>query len=186
MIDKKNTKPNLVKLTKHTLNNSIRATDVRLIGDNIENSGDIYTISEALTLSKSLDLDLVEVSPNANPPVCKIVDYQKFLYMEDKKQRDLEKKQRENNKALKEIQFSPNIGVADIVTKSKHIREFLTDGHKVKIVMKFKQGREIQNSLTKGEAILLDIILKLEDVAKAESLPRLNGKMMTVLLNPKK
>ncbi len=174
------------KQTKHRINHYIKSSELRLIGDNIENTGTVVRTENALVLAKKMGLDLVEVSPNAVPPIAKIVDYNKFLYNEEKKQKDLEKKQKENNKPLKEIQFTPNIGVADIETKTKQIREFITENHKVKVVMKFKQGRELQNSLDKGELILLEVIRSLEDIAKPESLPKLNGKMMIVNINPKK
>lgn len=179
-------KPEVAKPTKHKINYAIKANELRLIGDNIENSGSILKLEVALNLAKSLSLDLVEISPNAVPPIAKIVDYNKYIYNEEKKQKELEKKQKENNKPMKEAQFTPNIGIADIATKTKHIRDFLTENHKVKVVMKFKQGRELQNSLAKGELILYELINNLQDVAKAESLPKLNGKMMIVMLNPKK
>ena len=185
MLEKKKTNKVEVKTTKHAINNAIYSNEVRLIGDNIENSGEVCSTSQAIKLAKSLFLDLVEVSPNVNPPICKIVDYQKYLYLEEKKLKDMKKVQKENNKPLKEIQLTPNIGVADIQTKTNHVRAFLKDNHKVKLVMKFK-GRELPNSLVRAEAILLDIMNNLIDVAKSESLPKLNGKMMIVVLNPKK
>lgn len=171
---------------KHRINYFIKASEVRLIGDNIENAGDVVKLDKALKLANSLGLDLVEISPNANPPVAKIVDYKKYLYNEEKKLKELEKKQKENNKPIKEVQFTPNIGIADIETKTKHIREFITENHKVKIVMKFKQGREMQNSLDKGQLILLELVKNLEDISKPESMPKLNGKNMFIMLNPKK
>ncbi len=174
------------KPAKHKINNFIKAYEIRLIGDNIENTGSVVKLEKALSLAKSMGLDLVEVSPNAVPPIAKIVDYNKFLYTEEKKQKELEKKQKENNKPMKEIQFTPNIGVADIETKTKQIREFITDNHKVKVVMKFKQGRELHNSLERGELILYELIANLEDIAKPDALPKLNGKLMVLMLNPKK
>lgn len=174
------------KQAKHRINSFIKAYEVRLVGDNIENTGSVVKIEKALSLANSLGLDLVEVSPNAVPPIAKIVDYNKFLYNEEKKQKELEKKQKENNKPMKEVQFTPNIGVADIETKTKQVREFITDNHKVKVVMKFKKGRELHNSLEKGELILYELIKNLEEISKPEALPKLNGSMMIVMLNPKK
>ena len=171
---------------KHRINHFIKSNEVRIIGDNVENSGDVVKLQVALDLAKSLNLDVVEVTANSFPPIVKIVDYKKYLYTEDKKSKDLAKKQKENNKPLKEVQFTPNIGVGDIETKTKHIRAFLTDNHKVKVVMKFKQGRELQNSLDKGELILYELIANLEDIAKPDALPKLNGKLMVLMLNPKK
>jgi translation initiation factor IF-3 len=171
---------------KHRINSYINTNEVRLIGDNIENSGNVITLDKALGIARSMSLDLVEVSPNANPPIVRIVDYKKFLYEEEKKQKELEKKQKENNKPIKEVQFTPNIGNADIETKTKNIKGFLKDNHKVKIVMKFKQGREMNNLLEKGELIVYQLLKNLEDVSKPEALPKLVGKSISVTINPKK
>jgi len=171
---------------KHNINQYIKSYEVRLVGDNIENSGDVLKTEEALSKAIRMGLDLIETSPNAKPPIVIIADYKKHLYNEEKKKKDLEKKQRENNKPVKEIQFTPNIGVADIETKTKQIREFLTANHKVKVVMKFRQGREMYNSLTKGELVIYELINSLEDIAKPEDLPKLNGKLMIAMLSPKK
>lgn len=171
--------------TKHKINRNITSYEVRLVGENIENSGEVIKIDKALKLAIEFGLDLVEVSPNAIPPVVRITDYKKFLYIEEKKQKEMLKKQKENNKPLKEVQFSPNIASADIETKTKQIKEFLNDNHKVKIVMKFKQGRELERLVNKGELILLELAQNLEEFAKLETLPKLNGKMMIMLLNPK-
>jgi translation initiation factor IF-3 len=182
--NKRNDKP--TKQAKHRINEFIKVPEVRVVGDNIENSGEVMRTDKALSLAYDMGLDLVETSPNAVPPIVKIVNYNKFLYNEEKKLKEMNKKQKENNKPLKEVQFSPHIGVADIETKTKHIREFIVDNHKVKVVMKFKQGREIQNSYDKGELVLYELIKNLEDVAKPEALPKLTGKTMIVTLNPKK
>ncbi len=174
------------KQAKHRINRYITSLEVRLIGDNIPNSGSVVYLDEALKLSQNMNLDLVEVSPNAKPPIVRIVDYNKFLYEEEKKQKELEKKQKENNKPIKEVQFTPNIGVADIETKTKNIRGFIKDNHKVKIVMKFKQGREMKNLFEKGELIVYQLLKNLEDIAKPEALPKLIGKTISVTVNPKK
>lgn len=174
-----------VKPDKHNINANIKAKELRLIGDNIENAGEIISTDKAYVLARKMGLDLVEISPNANPPVAKIIDYKKYLYNEDKRLKELEKKQKENNKPLKEVQFSPNIGVADIATKSKHIREFISENHKVKIVMTFK-GREIATSVPRGEKIINDIIQSMSDISKVDAFPKLNGKNMITVLSPKK
>ncbi len=161
------------KQTKHRINEFIKVPEVRVVGDNIENSGDVMRIDKALKMAYDMGLDLVETSPNAVPPIVK-------------KLKEMNKKQKENNKPLKEVQFSPHIGVADIETKTKHIKEFILENHKVKVVMKFKQGREIQNSYDKGELVLYELLKNLEDIAKPEALPKLTGKTMIVTLNPKK
>lgn len=174
------------KQTRHKINKAIIANEVRIIGDNIENPGSVVKLDNALKMAYSMNLDLVEVSPNTVPPIVKIVDYKKYLYTEEKKQKDLEKKQKEKNKPIKEVQFTPNIGLADIETKTKHIKDFLLDNHKVKVVMKFKQGRELHNVLQKGELIIYELLNNLGDISKPESLPKLIGKNMIVTINPKK
>lgn len=174
------------KEEKHKINNNITSKEVRLIGDNISKSGEIVPTYKALELADTLNLDLVLISPDLDPPIAKIVDYKKYLYLEEKKLKEIQKKQKEKNKAPKEIQFSPNIGISDIETKKKHIREFLTDNYKVNLIMKFKQGREFSNFLHKGELILLEIANSLQDICKVEALPKLNGKNMLMTLTPKK
>lgn len=182
----KNFKQEKFVKNKHNINHYIKSYEVRLVGDNIDNSGDVLKTEEAISKASRMGLDLIETSPNAKPPIVIIADYKKYLYNEEKKKKDLEKKQKENNKPVKEVQFTPNIGISDIETKTKHIREFLTANHKVKVVMKFRQGREMQNSLSKGELIIYELINGLEDIAKPEALPKLNGKMMIAMLSPKK
>lgn len=174
------------KQDKHKINQYITAPSLRLVGENIEKSGQIYDLKTALLLAEEQGLDLVETSPNVEPPIAKIIDYKKFLYLEEKKQKDINKKQKETNKPVKEIQFTPNIGLADIETKTKQIREFLIDNHKVKITVKFKQGREIQNSFKRAEEILYTIQESLEDVSKIEFEPKLTGKNMIMNIAPKK
>lgn len=178
-------KTQVKKENAHFINNDIKSLEVRLIGDNIPNTGTIYKYREAQNLANSLDLDLVVVSPNADPPVAKIVNYSKFMYEEEKKVKELAKKQKENNKPLKEIQLTPNIGKADIENKSKFLKEFLEKGHKVKIIMKFK-GREIDTCASKGELILLEMIDNNSLLAKVDNLPKMFGKQMVINLTPKK
>ncbi len=169
---------NLEKL--HKINNEIRAKSVRLVGDNIENQG-VYPISDALKLADDLELDLVEISPMADPPVCKIIDYQKFLYQQKKKQKEIKAKTAKI--VIKEIRFGPNTDDHDYNFKLKHAQGFLQDGAKVKAFVFFK-GRSILYK-EQGEILLLRLAQDLEDVGKVEQLPKLEGKRMSILLTPK-
>ena len=169
---------NLEKL--HKINNEIRAKSVRLVGDNIENQG-VYPISDALKLADDLELDLVEISPMADPPVCKIIDYQKFLYQQKKKQKEIKAKTAKI--VIKEIRFGPNTDDHDYNFKLKHAQGFLQDGAKVKAFVFFK-GRSILYK-EQGEILLLRLAQDLEDIGKVEQLPKLEGKRMSILLTPK-
>ncbi len=175
-----------VREAKHRINRFIVARELRLTGDNITNPGSIVTLETALSIAREQELDLVEISPNASPPVAKVIDYQKFLYNEEKKQKEMSKKQKETNKPVKEVQITPNIGINDVETKVKHMRDFLKSNHKVKLVMKFKQGREIHNLQKKGEDILNAIADELSDCSKTENEPKLSGKTMIINFAPKK
>lgn len=169
----------------HRINDRITNREVRLVGDNIPNAGDVVSIIEAKKLASELNLDLVEINSNSFPSICKILDYKKFLFEEKKKKKEMDKKQKQTNKDLKEVQFRPNIGDSDIEVKKKKIVEFLEKGHKVKISMRFK-GREIQNSKEKGELIMLTIANDVIDIAKVESMPLLTKLVMTMMISPKK
>lgn len=164
-------------------NKEITSIEVRLIGDNISNPGEVITLQKALSIADGMNLDLLEISPNANPPVVRICDYQKYIFDENKRKKDLEKKQ--NNKDMKQMEFTPNISPNDLSTKERKIREFLEDGHKVKLVMKTK-GREIYLSKDKCFEILLKIANNLTNIAKAESMPTQSGNQMTIIIAPKK
>jgi translation initiation factor IF-3 len=153
---------------------------VRLVGDNVEPG--VYSIDEAIRLADDLELDLVEISPNADPPVCKIVDYQKFLYLQKKKQKEI--KAKTTRIVVKEIRFGPNTDEHDYNFKLKHAENFLKDGAKVKAYVFFK-GRTILFK-EKGEILLLRLAQDLEEVAKVEQLPKLEGKRMIMILAPKK
>ncbi len=166
------------KRIEHNINDKIIHSEVRIVGDNIETK--VCSLREALALADSFNLDLVEINGNINPPICKIVDYSKFLY--EKKKHDKDKKQ--NHAAeIKEIRLGPNIQDHDVNFKSKHATNFLKQGHKVKITMKFK-GREMafrQN----GEIVMLKFITLLEEVGKPEFMPKFEGKQLYVTLTPK-
>jgi len=164
----------------HNINNEIRAKSVRLVGDNVENQG-VFTIQEALKLADEMELDLVEISPQADPPVCKIIDYQKFLYQQKKKQKEIKAKTAKI--VVKEIRFGPNTDEHDYNFKLKHAQGFLQEGAKVKAFVFFK-GRSILYK-EQGEILLLRLANDLEDLGKVEQLPKLEGKRMSILLTPK-
>ena len=164
----------------HRINERIRVPKVRLVGDNIENPGIVPT-AEALKLADSMDLDLVEISPNADPPVCKIIDYQKFLYQQKKKQKEL--KAKAVKVVVKEIRFGPNTDDHDYQFKLRHAEKFLKDGAKVKAFVFFK-GRSILFK-EKGEILLLRFAQDLEEYGKVEQLPKLEGKRMIMFISPK-
>ncbi len=165
---------------EHRINNRIRVPKVRLVGDNIENPG-IYTIQEAMKMADDQELDLVEISPTADPPVCKILDYQKFLYQQKKKQKEIKAKQ--VKVTVKEIRFGPQTDDHDYDFKLKHAQKFIEEGAKVKAYVFFR-GRSIVFK-EQGEILLLRFANDLEEVAKVEQMPVLEGKRMTMFLAPK-
>lgn len=167
---------------KHKINSYINSPELRLVGDNIEQG--VYSIREALQLARELNLDLVEISPNANPPVCRIVDYQKFLYEQKKREKENVQKQKLINKELKEVRFTANTDENDVEVKKKKIIEFLEKGHKVKTLVIFK-GREIQHK-ERGEYLLLSLANDIQEVGKIDGLPKLEGKNMHMMISPKK
>jgi translation initiation factor IF-3 len=166
---------------QHRINEKIRALQVRVVGDNIENPG-VFSLSEALKMADALELDLVEISPNADPPVCKITDYQKFLYQQKKKQKEI--KAKTVQVVVKEIRFGPNTDDHDFQFKMRHAEKFLQEGAKVKAYVFFK-GRSILFK-EQGEILLLRFAQELEEVGKVEQLPQLEGKRMTMFISPKK
>ena len=151
-----------------------------MVGNNVE--ADIYQTRDALQKADDLGLDLVEISPTANPPVCKIMDYKKFLYEQKKKQKEI--KAKSSKIVVKEIRLGPNTDDHDFDFKLKHAIKFLKDGAKVKVDVFFK-GRTIVYK-DKGELILLRFAEALEDVGKVERLPKLEGKRMIMIIAPKK
>ena len=164
----------------HRINDRIRVPEVRVVGDNVEQG--VYPTREALNMARNLDLDLVEISPTAVPPVCRIIDYQKFLYQQKKKQK--EQKAKTVKVVVKEIRFGPQTDDHDYDFKLKHAKGFLEDGSKVKAYVFFK-GRSIIFK-DQGEVLLLRFASDLADYAKVEQLPQLEGKRMIIMLSPKK
>ncbi len=153
---------------------------MRLVGEGIEPG--IYPIRKALELADEQGLDLVEISPKAEPPVCKILDYKKFLFEQKKKQKEL--KAKATKIVVKEIRFGPNTDDHDFEFKLKHAKEFLEQGAKVRAFVFFR-GRSIVYK-DKGEILLLRFANELEDLAKVEMLPKMEGKKMFIILSPKK
>lgn len=153
---------------------------MRVVGENVQNPG-VHSIEEALKIADEMDLDLVEISPNADPPVCKVIDYQKFLYQQKKKQKEM--KAKTVKVVVKEIRFGPHTDEHDYNFKLKHAISFLEDGAKVKAYVFFK-GRTIVYK-EDGEILLLRLAQDLEEYAKVEQLPRLEGKRMIIILAPK-
>ena len=165
---------------QHRINEQIRAKEVRIVGDDIESA--VYPIAQALKLAEEHDADLVEISPNAVPPVCRIIDYSKFLYQLKKRAKEQKAKQVKVN--VKEIRFGPQTDEHDYNFKLKHAIGFLQDGDKVKAYVFFK-GRSILFK-EQGEVLLLRFSNDLEEYAKVEQMPLLEGKRMTISLSPKK
>lgn len=165
----------------HRINDKIKGVrEVRLVGDNIEQG--IFSYEEAMRMADQQELDLVEISPNAAPPVCKILDYQKFLYHQ--KKREKEQKAKTAKVVVKEIRFGPQTDDHDFNFKLKHAQEFLKEGCKVKAYVFFK-GRSILFK-EQGEVLLARFAQELEDLAKVDQLPQLEGKRMIINLSPKK
>ncbi len=161
------------------INQKITAREVRLVGDNVEQG--IYPVDQARKMAQDQNLDLVEISPTATPPVCRVIDYSKFKYEQKKKTRELKAKQ--TKVVIKEIRFGPNTDDHDFEFKLKHAREFLKEGAKIKSYVHFV-GRSIVFK-ERGEILLLKFAQALEDLAKVEQLPKLEGKRMFLYLAPK-
>jgi translation initiation factor IF-3 len=166
----------------HRINKFITAPEIRVVGDGIEPG--VHTLASALKLAEAAGLDLVEISPNAEPPVCKIVDYNKFLYEQKKKQKELKANAVVNE--VKEIRFGPNTDEHDVDFKLKHATKFLSEGAKVRAYVFFK-GRTIVYK-ERGEELLMRFANKLieDGIAKLESSPKQEGKKMIILLGPTK
>ena len=164
---------------EHRTNHMIRVPEVRLVGDNVQVG--IYSVQDAMKIAQSLELDLVEISPGANPPVCKVIDYNKFLYDEKKKKKEMKAKSKTSE--VKEIRFTPNTDDHDFEFKVKHAEKFLADGDKVKAHVQFK-GRAIMFK-ERGELLLLKFADRLKEVGALEGLPKMEGKRMQVMFAPK-
>ena len=173
------------------INFRIKAPKIRLVGDNLNQiseavgqsiTPDVYNTRQAQKWAEAVQLDLVEISPKADPPVCKIIDYKKFLYNRKKKQKELKSKTAKT--VVKEIRFGPNTDDHDFNFKLKHALKFLEDGAKVKAYVHFR-GRSIVFK-ERGELLLLRFIQELTEVGSAENLPKLEGRRMIVMIGPKK
>lgn len=167
---------------KERVNDEITAAEVRLIDDNGQALG-ILSLHEALNAAKEKGLDLVEVAANAKPPVCRIMDYSKYKFEKNKKEKDARKKQRQHQIDIKEIKFRPKIEEHDYNVKLKHIRRFLTDGDKVKIVIRYR-GREIM-FLDAGTELLNKISADVEDLGTLEKKPEILGKQQIMIIAAK-
>ncbi|WP_072881224.1 translation initiation factor IF-3 [Salegentibacter echinorum] len=169
-----------VKEDQHRINHKIRAEEVRLVGDNVEM--DVYPTKKALAIAEDLGLDLVEISPNAKPPVVKAMDYKKFLY--EQKKREKAMKAKASKVVVKEIRFGPNTDDHDYEFKKRNAEKFLKEGAKLKAFVFFK-GRSIVFK-DKGEILLLRLATDLEELGKVEQMPKLEGKRMTMFMSPLK
>jgi translation initiation factor IF-3 len=158
----------------------IRVREVRLIDDEGNQLGIVPT-QEALRMAKDKDLDLVEVSPNANPPVCKILDFGKYRFEQEKKLRESKKNQKVLK--LKEIRMQPKIGSGDLDTKAKHVQEFLNEGDKVKITVRFR-GRELAHTEL-GFDVLNEVLKRLTSAYNIDKPAKMDGKMMSITISPK-
>lgn len=165
---------------RYRVNEQIRAKEVRVVGDDIE--AEVLPTSKALQMAERMGLDLVEISPNAMPPVCRMIDYSKFLYQQKKRQKELKAKQVKID--VKEIRFGPQTDDHDYNFKLKHAKGFLAEGDKVKAYVFFR-GRSILFK-EQGEVLLLRFANDLEEYGKVEQMPVLEGKRMTIFIAPKK
>ncbi|GHT09380.1 translation initiation factor IF-3 [Bacteroidia bacterium] len=165
---------------QYRINEKIRAREVRVVGEDIEQG--VFPIMDAIRMAEKEGLDLIEISPNAEPPVCRIADYQKFIYQQKKRQK--EQKAKAVKVVVKEIRFGPQTDDRDYNFKLKHAKGFLEEGAKVKAYVFFK-GRSILFK-EQGEVLLLRFANDLEDLGKVEQLPQLEGKKMIIMLTPKK
>ena len=165
---------------EHRINSQITAPQVRVVGDELEGA-QVMSIRDALALADQMELDLIEISPKAEPPVCRIADYQKFLYQQKKKAKEIKAKQ--TKVVIKEIRFGPQTDDHDYNFKLRHAQNFLQEGAKVKAYVFFR-GRSIVFS-EQGQILLLRFATDLEEYGKVEMMPKLEGKRMTMMLAPK-
>ncbi|MGB8706303.1 MAG: translation initiation factor IF-3 [Gillisia sp.] len=169
-----------MKEDQHRINNKIRVDEVRLVGDNVEMG--VYPTKKAMEIAEEQGLDLVEISPNAKPPVVKVMDYKKFLY--EQKKREKAMKAKASKVVVKEIRFGPQTDDHDYEFKKRNAEKFLKDGAKLKAFVFFK-GRSIVFK-DQGQILLLRLAQDLEEVGKVEQMPKLEGKRMTMFMAPKK
>ncbi|MAB30500.1 MAG: translation initiation factor IF-3 [Formosa sp.] len=168
----------VIRQDKHRINRKITAEELRLVGDNVEIG--VYKLSQAMAIANEQDLDLVEISPKAVPPVCKVMDYKKFLYEQKKREKTL--KSKAAKVVVKEIRFGPNTDDHDYNFKKKHAEKFLKEGAKLKAFVFFK-GRSIIFK-EKGQILLLRLAQDLEKLGKVEQMPKLEGKRMIMFISP--
>ena len=168
----------VIQEDKHRINRKITAEELRLVGDNVEIG--VYKLSQALAIANDQNLDLVEISPNAVPPVCKVMDYKKFLYEQKKREKAL--KSKAAKVVVKEIRFGPNTDDHDYNFKKKHAEKFLNEGAKLKAFVFFK-GRSIIFK-EQGQILLLRLAQDLEKLGKVEQMPKLEGKRMIMFIAP--
>ena len=165
------------------INDQIKAREVLVIGPNGEQVG-VKPIQDARTLASYASLDLVLISPNANPPVCKVMDYNKYRYEKQKKAKEALKKQKANMSELKEFRLSPVIDVGDFETKLRNATKYLQKGDRVKLTIRFK-GRQMAHTEL-GKEVLLRFADRVSDYAEVKDQPKLDGRVMTMMLDPKK
>lgn len=165
------------------INEQIKAREVLVIGPNGEQVG-IKPIEDARTLASYASLDLVLISPNANPPVCKVMDYNKYRYERQKKAKEAQKKQRANMSELKEFRLSPVIDVGDFETKLRNATKYLQKGDRVKLTIRFK-GRQMAHTEL-GKEVLMRFAERVNEYAEVKDQPKLDGRVMTMMLDPKK
>ncbi len=180
---RKNTRKPFVRREErdeHKINELITAREIRLVLEGQEPK--VMSVSDALRMAEEQELDLVEISPNAVPPVCKIMDYRKFVYTQKKKQKELKAKQ--SKVVIKEVRFGPNTDDHDFNFKLAHAKKFLEEGNKVKAFVFFR-GRTIVFK-DRGEILLLKFAQELADYGVVEQMPKLEGKKMIIMINPKK
>ena len=170
----------LIAKLDHQLNEEIRDKEIRLIGADGAQMG-IMSAAQANAMAEELGLDLVKISPNAVPPVCKIMDYSKFCF--DQKKREKEAKKNQRVVEIKEIRMSPSIDTNDFNTKVKAAQKFLSDGNRVKVSVRFR-GRELTHT-NLGEKLLLDFAASCAEIAAMEKNPKLEGRFMAIFLAPK-
>lgn len=179
------------KEAEHRINENIRVPKIRLVGDNLDEvsevagktiAPEIYDTYMARRWADDIGLDLVEISPKANPPVCKIIDYKRFLYNKKKKEKEIKAKTAKT--VIKEIRFGPNTDDHDFDFKLRHAQKFLEEGAKVKAYVHFR-GRTIVFK-DRGELLLLRFLKELEEYGAAEALPKMEGRRMIVIVSPKK
>ena len=166
----------------HNINEGIKHSQIRIVGEGVESK--VCSVNEALRIAEGMGVDVVEINSSSSPVICKLIRYDKFLYEEKKRLKEIQKKNREQQVEVKEIRLTPTTDTHDLNFKLKHSINFLEEGDKVKVVMKFS-GREIIHK-EKGEKLMLEFAVKLEEHGIVEAFPKLEGKRMFMTIKPKK